>query len=234
MNTSSKIRSVATLVTAAFSASIHRSNAEIYITNPSLSNRVSCDGRTHTFDFEDIENEDLLPYTTLNDVLAIGKITLAERFEGQTLNPAVTNYDELVGNPTNPLTLQPGEKGRNLAVYFNHLNDSSALNGIGPDYSTATGAISALIEGNDVSHAALDLMAGEPPFEGSLTVKGFRADGSLTNEFRVGSEEFLWADGRGTLRLGMDDIAGFSIYSANTGRIYLDNVFVCYSKPEAV
>mmetsp|Transcript_53166 Transcript_53166/g.64053 ORF Transcript_53166/g.64053 Transcript_53166/m.64053 type:complete len:240 (-) Transcript_53166:59-778(-) len=207
------------------------SHAEIYMLGDlgGLSNDCRS-GAFHKVTFDEKNDDNPLPWTTYNDLLDIGKVTFGERFDGQRLNTRVKNYDQLTGHPTNPLTLRQGRIGRNLAVYYNHLNDSSALNGLGPDYSTATGAISAVID-DDISYVDLDLLAGEPSFEGSLWVKGYRRDGSLINEFRVESEDFLWEGETGTLRLGMENIAGFSIYGLLTGRIYLDNVNICDSRP---
>jgi len=47
--------------------------------------------------------------------------------------------------------------------------------------------------------------------------------------FAIRSDDFLWDNGYGFVRLGMVDIAGFSIDSILTGRIYLDNVNMCDS-----
>jgi len=206
-------------------ATIIPSNAEIFMVGElSTQDKHDCVG-FHSVNFEKMDDNDPLPWTVYDDILSIGKISFAERFQGQELDETVTKYDKLIGNPTNPLTLQLGNKGQNLAVYYNHFNNGSALNGLGPRYTTATGSISGVID-ETLSWVDVEIMAGEP-FKGRLFVQGFRRDGSLINKFTIRSDDFLWDDGYGFVRLGMVDMAGFSIDSVNTGRIYLDNVNMC-------
>src|SRR5690242_6906658 len=79
--------------------------------------------------FEDVDGGES-PGTNYDGLLWSGGVEFAERFAGQTVS-SNGDFDQISGNPTSPLILQPGAPGQNLDVFTYSSNVLTGLGHIG-------------------------------------------------------------------------------------------------------
>jgi hypothetical protein len=160
------------------------------------------------------------PGTNYDGILASGGEHFAERFVGQTRS---TNgdFDVLSGSPTGTLALQVGASGQNLDVTTNA--GTQVMSGLGPagfpnNAAIGEGAFAVLFT-NDQSQFGFQLVGGNG---GSATINFYRRDSSLIQSIVVGGlADAFYGFSRD---LGVQDIAGISIFNDDAGGIGFDNL----------
>jgi PEP-CTERM motif len=160
------------------------------------------------------------PGTNYDGILASGGEHFAERFVGQTRS---TNgdFDVLSGSPTGTLTLQVGASGQNLNVIVNA--GTQVMDGLGPagfpNFNAIGEGAFAVLFTNDQSQFGFQLVGGNG---GSATVNFYRRDSSLIQSIVVGGlADAFYGFSRD---LGVQDIAGISIFNDDLGGIAIDNL----------
>jgi len=160
------------------------------------------------------------PGTNYDGILASGGEHFAERFVGQTLS-ANGDFDVLSGSPTGTLALQVGSPNHNVNVFVNA--GTNVLTGLGtpgfPSFSAiGEGAFTTLFT-NDQSQFGFQLVGGDG---GSATINFYRRDSSLIQSIVVsGLANAFYGFSRD---LGVQDIAGISIFNNDPGGIGFDNL----------
>lgn len=180
--------------------------------------------------------------TLLEGLVSSGGVQFGERFDGQELalrlaprpgSVAQDWFDDLsFGAPLPGLTLLAGASGANLGGYVYADADGQALAGIGPQHPDGSdpfgfGAISARFAS---PVAALGLQVREAQ-GGSAWLALYRADGSLIQRLTLSN----LADGHYAWERsdGLADIAGFSLYNADSYYgIAIDNLVIGSPVPE--
>jgi len=187
-------------------------------------------------DFEDVP---ALPFPgfIIDGILVSGNASFAERFVGQTLTiePPISlggPFDVLSGAPTDPLTLQPGDPGRNLSVAIrfpdNELvgcGDLGCSNGDG----FGEGAVAVRFPA-PVSEVGFIISSGNSG--GEAVVQFFRTDGTGIDTITVTTVPFPLSSRHGFMREGgVRDIAGVSVHNSDpAGVTYDDFVFGEFSE----
>jgi hypothetical protein len=163
--------------------------------------------------------------TLINGVFSLGGVSFAEHFDGQ--NVALTGipgrpFKILSGVPTNPLTLQPGPTGNNLAIAaFGSDPDVGALFGRTTG-STGEGSIAVLFD-VDQSEVGFDFVgAGGGP----ATLQFFARDGTPLDVVVLTSTTGPLDANPVAFRRGggLADIAGFSLHNEDTAGLGIDNL----------
>jgi len=186
-------------------------------------------------DFEDLVGVPPPPLIAIFDgILESRDVRFAERFLGQTLSivpptgvPLAGPLDELSGVPSDPLTLQPGDPNKNLAVQTEGEPPNNALFPCGNltcllFAGRGEGAL-ALIFPAPVSAFGFVASGGDPP-GGDIVVQFFRADGTLIAVVTVLAELDPAVGRFGFLREGgIKDIAGVSIHTTDPGGLRYDD-----------
>jgi len=168
-------------------------------------------------DFSDVAGA-AFPGVNYDGVLVSGGARFAERFVGQTLGVLGAN-DTLSSSASGPLTLQTGLAGQNLAVGTdlgtNGLYPYGPVGFPGPD-GYGEGSFAILFPG-PVSTFGFESFFGDAA--SATTLDFFRADGSLIATVAVvGVGSFGFARD-----LGIQDIAGVSVWTADPGGLSYDN-----------
>lgn len=160
------------------------------------------------------------PGTNYDGILVSGGEHMAERFVGETLT-ANGDFDVLSGSPTGTLSLQVGASGQNVNVFDN--GGTNVLTGLGtpgfPSFSAIGEGAFAVLFTNDQSQFGFQLVGGNG---GSATISFYRRDSSLIQSVVVGSlADAFYGFSRD---LGVQDIAGISIFNNDAGGIGFDNL----------
>jgi len=151
-------------------------------------------------------------------------VSLAERFVGQTVG-VIGDFDVLRGTPTDPLTLQPGAPGKNLAVAT--MAGSHTLVPYGeagfPSFNAyGEGAFAVLFPApvSQFGFQAFFSHGGDP-----AVVQFFRGDGTLIDAITVIVPGGIGPHSFGFMReSGINDIAGVSIHNRDLGGLAYDNL----------
>jgi len=170
--------------------------------------------------FDDVQGGES-PGTNYDVVLESNGTSLAECFVGQTRVYSV-NFDILVDEPSNPLTLSVGNPNENLTIYHFEGSNSQVLVGNGPlGYpvfdALGEGSIAILFD-YDQSEFGFELNGCN---DGRATVEFFRRDGTLIDRIVLAS---LSNGSFGFQRVdGVFDIAGVSIQNTDYSGLAFDN-----------
>lgn len=222
---------------------------------------VCTDRTTVTFDGVLDEGESS---STIDTELDLPGASFAERFDGQTLTQGSNvdggqsgQFDVLSTAAGDPLTLETGASGENLAVSTTTAEGPIVLAGLGPPViafaaSRVASAPAAASLGDpfgegsaavlfDDDQAGVEITTGgadDPP--GTATVHFFARDGSLIDTEVIDELEpaptgapglQTWVFRRsGDLR----DVAGFSVHNDDPGGIFYDDVVLCGDFEELV
>jgi PEP-CTERM motif len=178
-------------------------------------------GTTYQASFEDVAGGAGFG-TNYDAILPSGTLSFAERLAGQTLS-ASGNFDVLSGSPVNPLGLQIGAPGRNLAVAT--VLGSNVLVGLGPlgygDPDAAGEGAVAVLFPSDVSQVGFEVVGNNAG--GNLFLSFFRRDGTLVEDVTQPITTSVSAS-FGFARVGdVADIAGVSIYNDDLSGLSFDN-----------
>ena len=168
----------------------------------------------------------LSPGTTYDTIFESGGANFGERFVGQTLTFDGT-FDTLSGTPTNPLALQAGNPGENLAVYVDPTTPANTTNvltgrtpvGAGTD-TYAEGSFAVLFD-FDQSEFGFDLVGGGG---GSATVNFFTRNGSLLSTIVLETASTLNVPYAFRRDGGIRDIAGISIHNNDPQGVNFENL----------
>ena len=164
------------------------------------------------------------PGTSYDGLFESGNTTFGEHFFGQTIS---YNGDFDVLTVTNPplggLTLQAGADGENLNIFYDGINGSQVLTGLGNkgfanDAAIGEGAFSLLFD-FDQSQFGFQLVGGNG---GSATIDFFRRNGTLIDSIVLTdlADSYYGFARDGALK----DIAGLSIFNSDRNGIGFDNL----------
>jgi hypothetical protein len=173
-------------------------------------------------DYDTLPVTGLITFTGLsgnyNNIIVLPGASFGEHFQGQTVTASVNDFDELSGNPSDPLTLVAGPVDENLAV------EDGVLKGVGPlgfpdQDAIGEGAIGVRFATAQKTFG-FQTIGGNA---GNIYISFFRADGSTISTLTLASLPLIGS--YGFEREGdVSDIAGFSIYNDDDGGIGIDNL----------
>ncbi|MBI2926743.1 MAG: HYR domain-containing protein [Verrucomicrobia bacterium] len=167
------------------------------------------------------------PGINIDGVLTLNGVSCAEKFAGQTVSVVDLGFsgtlDALSGNPTSPLTLQPGDPNKNLSAFFSTLGSSTGICGEGPFGfpsfdALGEGALAFLFD-FDQSEFGIQMLGANG---GTLNLDFFARNGSLIQSFALTSISSSYLGF--TRDAGIKDIAGVSIYNGDNGGVIFDNL----------
>ena len=179
-------------------------------------------------DFEDLPRIPS-PGRAVDAVLDMDGARIGERFQGQLITQD-EGFDAFLSDPTEPLVIQAGAPGQNLAVEFVFFMSNPIMGTAPPGFPERNGggegAVSILFDRDQSAlgfRVASEPKPLEPQPKGRILVAFFRRDGSLISELEVELDWMLGGYGF-QRRDGVEDIAGISITNRDPQGVMIDDV----------
>ena len=173
-----------------------------------------------TTDIEDFEGFAGGPHpgTNYDGIIAGNAISFAERFAGQTQSDQ-GDFDAILGNPTDPLTLQVGDPNDNLNIFLDVTNVLDGLGPLGfPDPDAIGEGAVAILFAIDHFEFGIDIHGAN---DGDVTFDFYRQNGSLIDSITFSAADQSYGFRRdGTI----SDIRGVLITNKDPFGIGYDNV----------
>lgn len=174
-----------------------------------------------TITFQDCVNLKAVGDGNYDEIIAADGLSFAERFNGQSLTYS-DNFDVLSGSPANPLSLQVGSPGQNLAIAYDDMLEPLGPLGFPNSNAYGEGSVAVLFPS---PQRAFKFDVWGSSNNGPMTVKFFRSDGGLLGTFTAGATDETYAFKTSS---GNPEIAGFSIENCDRGGLGFWNF--CYSQ----
>ena len=165
------------------------------------------------------EDFEAIPEGNYDNFPQISGITFAERFFGQMIS-FDGDFDVVTGLPDNPLSSQPGEPNKTLAIVLSGNNVLAGLGPVGFPDNDAIGEGAISIEfAIDHSEIGMDIIGTSG---GGALFEFFRRDGSLIDSLAIPTS----LDGPRAFRQsgGSAEIAGVVMTNTDVAGIGIDNI----------